>query len=99
MSKAGKTISMSAMAPRKIPPAADAWVASRAGGVEPDKELATVTQLPKAADATPKERMTRFTIDVPESLHRRVKMECAGRGLRMADVLREMLEREFPVKA
>ena len=40
--------------------------------------------------------MKRFTIDVPESLHKRVKIGCAQRGLKMADVLREMLEREFP---
>ena len=40
--------------------------------------------------------MSRFTIDVPESLHRRVKMQCAGRGTKMADMMRELLEREFP---
>ena len=40
--------------------------------------------------------MKRFTIDVPLALHRRVKTACAQRGLKMADVLRELLEREFP---
>jgi hypothetical protein len=38
----------------------------------------------------------RFTIDVPLDLHSRIKVECAGRGLKMADVLRELLKREFP---
>jgi hypothetical protein len=42
------------------------------------------------------ETMKRFTIDVPLELHRRVKAACAQRGLKMADVLRELLEREFP---
>ena len=42
------------------------------------------------------EPMKRFTIDVPLALHRRVKTACAQRGLKMADVLRELLEREFP---
>jgi hypothetical protein len=38
----------------------------------------------------------RFTIDVPLELHSRIKVECARRGLKMADVLRDLLEREFP---
>jgi ParG len=46
--------------------------------------------------ATPAEPMKRFTIDVPVRLHARVKVECARRGLKMADVIRELLEREFP---
>ena len=42
------------------------------------------------------EPMKRFTIDVPESLHRRVKTQCAMRGVKMADVIRGMLDKEFP---
>jgi hypothetical protein len=45
---------------------------------------------------TPAEPMKRFTIDVPIELHRRIKAGCAERGLKMADALRELLEREFP---
>jgi hypothetical protein len=40
--------------------------------------------------------MKRFTIDVPVELHTRVKIACAQRGAKMADTLRELLEREFP---
>ena len=36
--------------------------------------------------------MKRLTIDVPESLHRRLKMSCAGRGVKMADEIRSALE-------
>jgi hypothetical protein len=43
----------------------------------------------------PVEAMKRFTIDVPLSLHTRIKVQCATRGVKMADVIREMLEREF----
>lgn len=58
----------------------------------------------KAADAwvsdrettAPSEPMKRFTIDVPESLHTRIKTQCAMRGQKMADVLRDLLEKEFP---
>ena len=46
----------------------------------------------------PGERMKRFTIDVPESLHRRIKAECALRGVKMADYLRQTLEKLFPPK-
>ena len=46
----------------------------------------------------PGERMKRFTIDVPESLHRRIKVECASRGVKMADYLRQTLENLFPPK-
>lgn len=41
----------------------------------------------------------RFTVDVPAPLHRRVKLTCVERGLNMADVVRDLLEREFPEKA
>jgi hypothetical protein len=37
----------------------------------------------------------RFTFDVPTALHTRMKIECARRGLRMGDVLRELIEQEF----
>ena len=47
-------------------------------------------------DGTSSEPTKRLTIDVPESLHRRVKTQCAMRGAKMADVIRAMLEKEFP---
>ena len=42
------------------------------------------------------EPMKRLTIDIPASLHTRVKAGCATRGVKMADMLRAYLEREFP---
>ncbi len=49
--------------------------------------------------ATPESReaMKRLTIDVPISLHKRIKSECAMQNLVMADVIRELLEQRFPV--
>ncbi len=44
----------------------------------------------------PAEPTKRFTIDVPRSLHTRVKAQCALRGEKMVDVIRAMLEKEFP---
>lgn len=102
MSKAGgKSVSFK-VPQSKLAAGADAWITNR--GAEPvatDREGGSVTSLKavKAApvpEPEPKEKMSRLTIDVPESLHRRVKMQCAGRGKKMADVVREFLEREFP---
>lgn len=44
-----------------------------------------------------KESMKRLTIDVPVSLHKRIKSSCALQDLVMADVIRDMLEQRFPV--
>ena len=37
----------------------------------------------------------RLTIDIPLSLHQRVKSQCALRDEKMADVVRELLEKHF----
>lgn len=40
--------------------------------------------------------LKRLTIDIPQELHRRVKSQCATRGLKMADEVRALLEKHFP---
>ena len=40
-------------------------------------------------------KMKRLTIDVSEDLHRRIKMGCAERGVKMADEIRSLLESAF----
>jgi hypothetical protein len=40
--------------------------------------------------------MKRLTIDVPQGLHKRIKSQCAGKGTKMADAVRELLEKQFP---
>jgi len=42
------------------------------------------------------EAMKRLTIDVSESLHRRIKVQCATRGIKIADEIRALLEKHFP---
>ena len=42
-------------------------------------------------------KMKRLTLDVSEDLHRRIKSGCAIRGTKMVDLIREFLEKEFPV--
>jgi len=69
------------------------------------KKVAFGTQPPQKAVVTPdawiegnttSEGVKRLTIDLPESLHRRMKTGCAQRGEKMADVIRALLEKEFP---
>lgn len=43
----------------------------------------------------PTEKMKRLTLDVPESLHRAIKSKAVSEGVTMADMLRELLEKEF----
>lgn len=41
------------------------------------------------------EKMKRLTIDVPESLHRAIKAQCAMRGSKIADEVRELLMQKY----
>ncbi|SRR5579875_2231398 len=41
----------------------------------------------------------RLTVDIPLSLHTRVKSQCALQSLQMADVIRKMLEHRFPAES
>ena len=55
---------------------------------------------PASADQWVESRTTeatkRLTIDIPGSLHARIKSTCALRGVKMADEIRELLEKHFP---
>lgn len=42
------------------------------------------------------EETKRLTFDIPDSLHRRIKSQCAIRGVKMAEVIRQLLEKQFP---
>ena len=42
------------------------------------------------------EAMKRLTLDLPASLHTRIKATCAIRGVKMADEIRQLLEDHFP---
>ena len=62
------------------------------------------TPIPKAplpataeqwVESRSEEAMKRLTIDIPESLHRRIKADCARRGVKMANEIRELLETHF----
>lgn len=46
--------------------------------------------------AEPDEATSRLTLDLPTSLHRRIKATCALRGVKMVDEIRALLEQHFP---
>jgi hypothetical protein len=63
----------------------------------------TAKPVPAAADAWVESRgaaeqpepMKRLTIDITESLHRRIKAQCAMDGTKIADQVRELLIQKF----
>jgi hypothetical protein len=72
----GKKISIGAKpSGNQATAAADNWVESR-----------TTTPPPGA-----QEKMKRLTIDIPEKLHRKIKSDCATRGSKIVDEVRELL--------
>lgn len=64
---------------------------SRQVAVEADKWV-THRSSPPAASA---ESMKRLTIDVSEALHRKLKISCAARGVKMADEIRMLLAQHY----
>ena len=69
--------------PATKPMNADQWVESRKI-VEPAPEA---------------EKMKRLTFDISDTLHRRIKSQCAAKGVKMVDELRALLEKHFPSQA
>lgn len=67
-------------------------------GAKPTGKAATAVEewvQNREVQAIDKEANKRLTIDVPESLHRAIKMQCAERGTRIADEVRELLLQKY----
>jgi hypothetical protein len=86
---------------RPSPEEVDKWLENQsAGGGETASPITTL--LPAREEKAPSkpapavEAIKRLTIDIPDSLHRRVKSGCGKEGVRMVDVVRELLEKRFP---
>ncbi len=62
---------------------ADAWVSG--------------AKLDTNGQAEDKEKTARFTIDIPVSLHARIKSQCALKRVKMREEVLVMLEEKFPV--
>ncbi|MCF1743076.1 hypothetical protein [Paradevosia shaoguanensis] len=66
--------------------------AKRSG--DPEQWIRTAESPPRAPGATA--YTARLTIDVTPALRGRIKIAAFGRGVTVADMLRELLAREFP---
>jgi len=64
--------------------AADAWVSQGAN-------------LTTNEDEPEQEATARFTIDIPVSLHARIKSQCALKRVKMREEVLSILEEKFPV--
>lgn len=82
-------------------PNLDEWVETReVSTLEPTPEVAIVEPDPPIAEIKPstpepnkvKEKIKRLTLDIPESLHRRIKGKAVMEGMTMVEMLRELLE-------
>ncbi|MGZ9159276.1 MAG: plasmid partition protein ParG [Nitrospira sp.] len=65
-------------------------------GTKPAPAVTTDQWVESRTRDTGGERTKRLTIDVPLSLHVRIKAQCALRGTKMADEIRALLEERFP---
>ena len=64
-------------------------------GVKPSTVQADTAKADEWVNRRDLEAMKRLTIDVPASLHARIKSQCALRGAKMADEVRELLKKHF----
>jgi hypothetical protein len=67
-------------------------IAPRAGGRKVDEWVSAPA---KATARAQTDEMKRLTIDIPAALHRKVKAACATEGVKMADVVRELLTKKY----
>lgn len=74
-----KKIAIVAKPTAKPVESADTWVDSRAS----------------ASLNEGQEKMKRLTIDIPDGLHRQIKADCAMRGTKIADEVRELLTQKY----
>ena len=66
-------------------------------GTPPSKNNTRATEAFEALGLSAKpEKTKRITVDVPVSLHSRVKLECCRQDVAITDVVRRLLEAEFP---
>lgn len=63
---------------------------------QPQEMADTCVETRDVVEIAPGEPTKRLTLDLPESLHRRIKVTCASKGVKMVDAIRTLLEEQFP---
>lgn len=67
------------------------WVTNREALVEAEQ--------PAPAKTTKPEKIKRLTLDIPESLHKAIKLKATNEGVTMVELLRELLEENYGSKS
>ncbi len=74
---------------------ADEWIhGGRGSGGTPSSAPAPPPTAPPVVEEAA-ERTKRLTLDIPVSLHTRIKVGCAERGTKMVEEIREILEAHY----
>lgn len=68
------------------------WVTNREALVEAE-------QPPSSAEVAKPEKIKRLTLDIPESLHKAIKLKATNEGVTMVELLRELLEEHYGSKS
>lgn len=68
--------------PNSEQPSVNDWVSTRETPIQEQDAQQTI-------------KMKRLTLDIPESLHRAIKMKAVEDGVAMADLLRSLLEQHY----
>ena len=64
------------------------WVTNREALVETEHPLVSEAEMKP-------EKIKRLTLDIPESLHKAIKLKATTEGITMVDLLRELLEEHY----
>jgi len=64
-------------------------------GIKPTPQAPAVASADQWVESRSAEAIKRLTLDIPASLHMRIKSTCALRGVKMADAIRELLDTHF----
>ncbi len=70
----------------------DEWVA---GTIPEEKAGSDAAPVPAEKAQSETIQMKRFTIDIPTGLHRRIKIKCVDKGVKMREEILELLEKHF----
>jgi hypothetical protein len=62
----------------------------------PEHESEPLPDAERFMAEVPAEPTRRLTVDIPESLHTRIKLACAANRQKMADAVRALLEEHWP---
>ena len=73
----------------------DEWVSATAPEPASEAPLATAPEPAIPQSSIEGVKMKRLTLDIPETLHRSIKLQAVTQSVSMVDLLRTLLEKEY----